>query len=280
MSISTESRVASNAARHKRISSMRPILSAAMLLLVMSACGDDKSSGDSSSSASLAGTSWTLANVSIADKSVASVAVATLAFDKNGTGVTGSTGCNRFAGGYTQTGSDLKITLGPVTLAACTDPATTAQETAILAQLPKVASFSDDTQLVLKDSSGKTLLTYDKGLASLEGTSWTATGINNGKGAVESTTSTETVTADFATGGAISGNSGCNTYNGTYTTSGTDGIAVTGVATTRKACEESLMTLETQYLAALEAATNYEISGNTLTLRNSSGTQVTYTLKS
>ncbi len=195
--------------------------------------------------------------------------------------MSGSTGCNRFAGVYTQTDSKLTINLGPVTLAACTDPAATAQETAILGHLPSVATFTLDEQLVLLDSSGKALLTYDKGLASLAGTSWTATGVNNGKGAVATSTTTETVTAAFGTDGSISGNSGCNTYNGTYEVSAPNRISITGVATTRKACPEDLMTLESQYLAALAASTNFVISGSTLTFRDSSGsTQVTYRLTS
>jgi heat shock protein HslJ len=232
-----------------------------------------------SSAATLAGTSWTLAEATIAGKSVASVAEATLAFDANGTAISGSTGCNRFAGTYAQTDSNLTIALGPVTLAACTDPAATAQESAILAQLPNAATFTIDQQLVLLDSNGKALLTYDEGLTSLAGSSWTATGVNNGKGAVATSTITSTVTADFGTDGTISGNSGCNTYNGKYEVSGSDHISITGVATTRKACAEDPTTLESQYLAALAATTNFTLSGTTLKLLDSSGsTQVTYGL--
>ena len=94
---------------------------------------------------------------------VAAAAVATLEFGADGTTLTGSTGCNQFSGTYTQSGSDLTIALGPVTLGRCTDPAATAQEAAILAHLPEVASFSADEQLVLRDSSDATLLTYDAG---------------------------------------------------------------------------------------------------------------------
>jgi heat shock protein HslJ len=184
-------------------------------MLVTTTCGDDEPSADTSSATALAGTSWTLADVTIADKSIPAVAEATLAFEDSGS-VSGSTGCNRFAGTYTQTASKLTIDLGPTTLAACTDPATAAQETAMLGHLPNVATFAIDKQLVLRDASGKALLTYDKGLTSLADTSWTATGINNGKGAVATTTATETVTAAFGADGSISGNSGCNTYNGTY----------------------------------------------------------------
>ncbi|HEX3088351.1 MAG TPA: META domain-containing protein [Ilumatobacteraceae bacterium] len=275
---------ARHSAPRRRSRSFVLVAAAAILIVVTSACGDDSSSADttsaSASATTLAGTSWTLAEATIADKSVAAVAEATLAFDANGTAVSGSTGCNRFAGTYTQTDSNLAIALGPVTLAACTDPAATAQETAILAQLPNVAAFTNDSQLVLLDSNGKKLLTYEKGLTSLAGTSWTATGINNGKGAVASSAITSNVTADFGADGTVSGSSGCNTYTGTYELSGSDGISITGVATTRKACAEDLMTLESQYLAALTATTTFEISGSTLKLADSSGsTQVTYALK-
>jgi heat shock protein HslJ len=249
-------------------------------MVVTSACGDDRPSADTSSPTTLAGTSWTLAEVTVADTSIPAVAAeATLAFENNGTAMSGSTGCNRFAGTYKQTGSNITINLGPTTLAACADPAAMAQETAILEHLPNVAAFTIDKQLTLRDSSGTALLIYDKGLASLADTSWTATGINNGKGAVTTSANTQTVIAAFAADGSISLHSGCNTYNGTYEVSAANRISITGVATTRKACAEDLMTLEGQYLAALAASANLVISGSTLTLRDSSGsTQVTYRL--
>jgi heat shock protein HslJ len=272
--------VPSGGRRARRSGRLTLFVPTVVLLFAIGACGDDDAD-ESSAEAVIAGTSWTLATVSIEEESVAAVAEATLAFDADGTSLSGSTGCNQFSGTYEQSGSDLTIALGPVTLAACTDPAATAQETAILAHLDEIASFSIDAQLVLEDSSGEALLTYDMGTTSLEGTSWTATGVNNGSGGLESSTVTETVTADFAADNVISGSSGCNTYTGTYSLSGTDGISITGVATTRMACEEPLMTLEGQYLAALESVATYSISGSTLTLRDAAGSmQVTYTLAS
>ena len=224
-------------------------------------------------------TSWTLASASIDGEDVAAVGTATLEFGDDDTTLAGSTGCNQFSGTYTQSGSDLTITLGPVTLAACVDPGATAQEAAILAHLPDVVSYTADGQLLLKDSDGATSLTYDQGLSTIEGTSWTATGVNNGRDAVESSAATESVTADFGGDGALSGFAGCNTYNATYALSGDDGISITAIATTRMACDDPAMTLETQYVAALENAATYTISGESLTLRDATGSiQVTYTL--
>jgi heat shock protein HslJ len=163
-----------------------------------------------------------------------------------------------------------------MTLAACTDAAATAQEMTIVQGLPTVTSFTADAQLVLKDSSNTTLFTYGKGITSLAGTSWKATGINDGKSAVSSTAATETVTAAFGTDGTISGFGGCNQYNGTFTESGND-LTISGLSSTKVACEGDANTVETAYLAALPKVATWEIAGDVLTLRDSSGsTQVTY----
>ena len=257
------------------------LVAGAALVFVLGACGDDDSDepADAAAAPALTGTSWTLASASIDGDDVAAVGTSTLEFGDDGTTLAGSTGCNQFSGTYTQSGSDLTIELGPVTLRACVDADATAQEAAVLAQLPEVASYAVDGQLRLTDADDVTLLVYDQGQSTIEGTSWTATGVNNGRDAVESTAATESVTADFGTDGALSGFAGCNTYNATFALSGDDGISITGITTTRQACEEEAMTLESQYVAALEQAETYTISGTTLTLRDAIGsTQVTYSL--
>jgi heat shock protein HslJ len=77
--------------------------------------------------------------------------------------------------------------------------------------------------------------------------------------------------------GALSAFAGCNDYNATYALTDDGGISITGVSTTLKACEEPAMTLESQYLAALDKAAKYEMSGDRLTLLDAGGsTQVSY----
>ena len=262
-----------------------PALSASLvitgLVLAVSACGSDKPSTAANDTASLVGSSWVLSSAVISGKETKASGTPVLAFDPDGKTLNGTTGCNSFSGTYTENGSKLTIALGPTTLAACTDPGATAQEAAILAGLPKVASFTSGSDLVLKDSSGATLLTYGKGLSSVAGTSWKATGINNGKGAVSSTNLTDAVDATFDTNGGISGSGGCNSYNGQYAVSGSNSMKITNVAATKKICPDDVMAIETEYLAALANVATYELSGHTLTLRDSSGaTQVTYALKS
>lgn len=264
----------------------------AVLALAASACGSDDTGDEAtttspattapaSASASLAGTSWNLASAMTEGSSAAAVGSASLAFDADGTTLNGSTGCNQFAGTYTQNGADLTIALGPMTLVACADPAAAAQEQAITAGMPQVASFTMGDQLVLQDASGAELLTYDPGLAGLAGTTWTATGVNNGKQGVESNAQTGLATATFGADGTISGSAGCNTYSGSYTETGDGGLTISPLATTRKACEDALMTLESQFLAAMGAVTTYSIAADQLTLRDDGGAmQATFVLAS
>ena len=251
-----------------------------LLVALVSACGDDDDDQPAQASVApteLAGTKWVLSSYVANDEDVEAAAVSALDFDADGTTLTGTTGCNNFGGTFSQDGDALTIELGPMTLAACTDDAANAQERAIVDGLPKVASFTATGQLALLDDDGTALMIYDTNSAGLEGTSWTATGVNNGTGGVESSDLTGNISAAFASG-AMSGNSGCNEYNAKYETSGTDGLTISDIATTRKACADDAMTLEGQYNAALAKVATYSISGNTLTLRDAAGsTQATFT---
>ena len=102
------------------------------------------------------------------------------------------------------------------------------------------------------ETSGATL-----GAIELVGTSWTLVDIdgivpaNAGRG----------VTLEFRADGRAGGTAGCNTYNGSYTVDGA-GISFGPLISTKMACEQPLMTLETTYLAGLQAATTYGMDGS------------------
>jgi heat shock protein HslJ len=111
----------------------------------------------------------------------------------------------------------------------------------------------------------------------LTGTSWIATGVNNGAGAVGATSTTSDLTATFGTQGAFRGFGGCNTLSGSYAVTGAHGLTITDVASTLKACTPEVGALEQQYTAALGRVATYELSGDRLTLRDAAGaTQVTF----
>jgi heat shock protein HslJ len=67
--------------------------------------------------------------------------------------------------------------------------------------------------------------------------------------------------------GRVSGFAGCNNLNGTYTTSGTR-LSFSNFATTRKACEKSVMDAENKFLSQLVSVKTHSISrdGKRLTL--------------
>ena len=62
--------------------------------------------------------------------------------------------------------------------------------------------------------------------------------------------------------GRISGTTGCNTYTGAYETASRERIRISGVATTRKACEAPLMDQERRFTAILNSAQSYSLYGD------------------
>lgn len=107
---------------------------------------------------------------------------------------------------------------------------------------------------------------------SLIGTIWAATAIG-GSEVIDG--------SDVVMGiaeGRIGGFSGCNTYFGPYEANGSS-VVVGPLATTRLACNEELMNQERAFLSSLEETSTYELSGDTLQVKNNSGdTLVTFTV--
>jgi heat shock protein HslJ len=256
----------------------------AFALTLLCACASADGPAPAATGASvpeLAGTNWSLISYAGADgtqfPAVAEPSVGTVTFLTDSE-LAGSTGCNRFTGTYEQSGADLSIATGAMTQMAC--PGLVAdQETAVIAALGEVATAAVSAgNLVLRDAQGAELLSYAPGLAGLEGTSWTATGINNGKEAVVADATTSAVTAQFGTDDVLSGFGGCTNYTSTWTSTQPDGLTIGPVAPQRIACEQNVVDTEQRYLAALAKVTTYQLEGNQLTLRDANGaTQVTFT---
>lgn len=186
--------------------------------------------------------------------------------------MSGSTGCNRYAGTYTVDGNALKIDLGPMTLIGCQPPASEV-ETTYVANLGKVATYTatSDT-LKMFDSGGAEILAFAAITpASLTGITWHATGINNGTGGVVSVAAGSDPTALFDEAGTVNGDASCNIFNGPAVVDGVN-IKIGPLIATRKACaDETINAQEAAYLAALEASTTYAIRGSVLELRDDSG---------
>jgi heat shock protein HslJ len=190
--------------------------------------------------------------------------------------VSGSSGCNNYNTTYEVSGN--KITFGEqgaLTMMACPDPVME-QEKAYLDTLAASATFEIvDDELVLFDADGNEIAKFDAISQALEGSSWEVIGYNNGKGGVVSVIIGTEITASFGEDGQLTGNASCNNYFASYETEG-DSISIGPAGATQMFCgePEGIMEQEQQYLAALETATTYKITGLDMEMRTSEGSIV------
>ena len=155
---------------------------------------------------------------------------------------------------------------------ACPQPVMD-QENAYFQALAAAKTFTvKGDQLTLKDSGGKAIASYTAQSQDLAGSAWLAIGYNNGNQAVVSVTTGTELTANFGKDGNLTGNAGCNDYNGPYKVDGNK-ITIGPLASTMKFCNDpaGVMDQEAQYLAALQTASTYRIEGNSMELRTADG---------
>jgi heat shock protein HslJ len=80
--------------------------------------------------------------------------------------------------------------------------------------------------------------------------------------------------------GNIKGFGGCNQYNAKYTATSVDGlsgtISIGPISNSSKACTEEILAQEQTYLANLQSAASFTISGNSLTLTLADGSELVY----
>lgn len=217
----------------------------------------------------LDGTGWIVA--AIEGRKTPGGSTATLQFSDGR--LSGSDGCNRFAGGYSATASAFEVS-PPLasTKMACPEPVA-AEARAFMAALEAARGYRIDGALLqLLSADGTTLLTLAAQSLLLEGTSWNATGINNGRQAVQGVVKDTVVTLSFGGGGDASGSAGCNHYSGRFQASGSS-ISITGIAVTSMNCAapEGVMEQEQAYLKALATAKSVRFEGDRLELRTEDG---------
>lgn len=176
--------------------------------------------------------------------------------------------CNQVTGTYRQIGRRLRLQLGASTLVAC-PPDSQADE--FIKELGAVVSqVTTENVLVLNLTQDTGSMVFEPQPAlSLDGTSWDVQSYNNGQQAVTTPLVGTSMTAVFADG-IIAGDSGCNSYHATYTVDGTS-ISIGAMVSTRRACADDVMAQEQAFLTALQAATQYELTADRLTLRDDAG---------
>ncbi len=213
-------------------------------------------------SSSLDGTAWVL--TSLAGRAVTGPAV-TGRFE-NGR-IQGTDGCNRYTSTYMTKGSAIQVgPKGAATQMACL-PDVMKQAEAFAAALAGARTYRVNAgRLELMGADGAILSTFAAQPRSLAGTSWHATGINNGKDAVVSLVAGSTVTMSFAGDGKVSGSGGCNTYTATWKADG-NALMFTPAAATRKMCAPAVMTQDQAFFAALGSVATMRMEGDGLELR-------------
>jgi heat shock protein HslJ len=233
-------------------------------LLVFTACAS------SSGQAGLTGKVWVV--TALSGKPPVPTTAITAHFNADGS-LSESAGCNVYNGKYTVSGDQIKISAPlATTMKACPDPVM-AQESAYLKALGDAKTYKlQGDQLSLIDGNNTELVVYKVQSQDLSGTAWDVIGYNNGKQAVTSVLAGTTLTANFGKDGNLTGNAGCNDYNGPYKTTG-DTIKIGPLGATRKACADpaGIMDQEAQFMAALDSAATYEVEGTKLQLRTKDG---------
>ena len=235
-------------------------------LVVLAACGlsQQASGGD------LTGKMWALSAL-MGEPLLPDTGI-TAQFTTDGK-VSGSAGCNQYAGTYTVSGNSIQIS-SPMasTLMACAQEVMD-QESAYLKALGEAKTYAvGEDGLTLADANETTVASYEAQSQDLAGTSWEAIAYNNGKQAVTSVLAGSTITANFGQDGTLSGNGGCNQYSGSYAATGAQ-ITIGPLASTRMFCNDpaGVSDQEAQYLAALGTAATYQIEGTVLELRTQDG---------
>jgi heat shock protein HslJ len=183
----------------------------------------------------------------------------------------GSAGCNAYSAAI---GAGFAIGPAAGTGQLCTSPpGVMDQEQAYLAALPSVTGFSlTNGQLLLTTTDG--LLVYSATppqppldqADQLQNRTWYLV-TYNGVGAVAGVEAT----VRFESTGALSGNTGCNAFNGSYRTDGPR-LSTEALSATSAACAAPLGDQDTAMLATLDTASSYQINATQLQIFASSGT--------
>lgn len=188
--------------------------------------------------------------------------------------LSGSDGCNHLGGSYTIDGENFNVGEDMVgTLMAC-EEAVMQRASDYTQALQNAATFKIvDARLQLLDENGSVVAVFEAQSQELAGSSWLVNYISTGSedGVVSSLDSQPTEqTISFDADGKFNGNAGCNNFFGSYEVE-ENKLSLGAIGSTKMACEEEVMKAETTYLSALESTASYQITGQTLQIRDADG---------
>jgi heat shock protein HslJ len=244
---------------------MRMLSIGVLGIAVLSGCASAQSG---LATAPLDGTAWVLA--SLPGRTLVAGQAATARFE-SGT-VSGSDGCNRFSGPFEATSPAIAIGPNLVTTQMACEPQTMQQGQAFVTALTGAKRYRvAGGRLELLAADGTVLASFSAQSQSLAGTSWIATGINNGRQALVGVVAGSKVTLAFGADGKAYGSAGCNRYTTTFKADGPS-LRFAPAAATRMTCaDERVNEQERAFLKALATVATMRIEGERLELRTEAG---------
>lgn len=218
----------------------------------------------------LAGSQWGLVLLDAETPAIPGSGV-TLEFGDDGR-VSGSAGCNRFGGSYTVDGDALSFSQLFSTRMLCPQDEIMDQEIAFMSALEAATSFAiEGNQLTITYGDGQQLILTR--FSPLTGTNWQLIALDAETPVVEGSV----VTLEFVEAGRVAGTAGCNRFGGSYEFDGNT-IRFSQLFSTMMLCtDDGIMEQETAYLAALEAATSFDVMGDQLIVTYGDGNVLTFT---
>ena len=193
--------------------------------------------------------------------------------------INGFAGCNNYSGTF-QAAQDGTLAIPSLTSTLMACEQWMDEETAYLSALQTVQSFGFNSEGRLEIMFGnpaepRQVLIYTSSAKPLTGTNWILVSYGD-PDTPQPAPAESVITAVFSPEGFVSGFSGCNQYNASYTLQDQQ-IVLGPLATTQMTCSTGMET-EQAYLQALATAQKIAISGQTLTITDNEGTGVmTYT---
>lgn len=247
---------------------------AVILLLLASGCSTLPGEPSGSPQDPLAHVTWYLLSMGGEGPGAGVVNGTTITalFDGNGT-LAGSGGCNTYTAPYQDLRKAFSIGAATSTEISCTTPlGVMAQESRYLSLLPNASGYHiEGTRLQITDKEGSPLLTYTSLPPDLAGT-WQVLTFGTSDGQTWTPGTLTTITLRFHPEGSISGNAGCNDYQGTFLVTGTGSLSLSPSGMTKMFCGiGGVMELENAYIGYLPGMTQYSITGSRLLLSDDSG---------
>ncbi|MFF4228634.1 META domain-containing protein [Streptomyces sp. NPDC001820] len=249
----------------------------ALALLALAACGTESGSGsgaggDGSVTTDLpvTGVHWSVDSVTVDGKKSAAPAGAHVEITSKGR-AQGNYGCNHFGADVKVDGDTVTVGPGEMTEMACAKDIQGFEDALRAAFSGKLKAKIVDEKLTLTTEKGDSIALTSERPAPLVGTKWAVNSLLSGGTASSPPAGTEkNAFLILGKDGSVRGNLGCNTFTSTAKISGST-ITFDRLATTRKVCTGTAMTLENHLLKVLEGKVTYKLQHRGLTLTAADG---------